>query len=99
MYLDSFFVFFFKICIIELGYVRWTWTCGRRANADRPKVGRKVRAFRLSQAVSHLFDDLNAEGRYLSDENFLVALLNRERCPLGAVGTSTLLDGFASRGN
>ena len=54
---------------------------GRRANAGRPKVGRKVRAFRLSEAVSHLFDDLKAEGGY--SEDFLAALLNRERCRLG----------------
>ena len=55
---------------------------GRRANASRPKVGREVRAFRLSQAVSHLFDDLKAGG-YRRDEDFLAALLNRERCRLG----------------
>ena len=46
---------------------------GRRANAGRPKVGRKVRAFRLSEAVSHLFDDLKAEGGYRRDEDFLTA--------------------------
>ena len=57
---------------------------GRRANAGRPKVGRKVRAFRLSRAVSHLFDDLKAEGGYRRDEDFLAALLNRERCRLMA---------------
>ena len=56
---------------------------GQRANAGRPKVGRKVRAFRLSRAVSHLFDDLKAEGGYRRDEDFLTALLNRERCRLG----------------
>ena len=56
---------------------------GRRANAGRPKVGRKVRAFRLSEAVSHLFDDLKAERGYRRDEDFLAALLNRERCRLG----------------
>ena len=56
---------------------------GRRENAGRPKVGRKVRAFRFSEAVSHLFDDLKAEGGYRRDEDFLAALLNRERCRLG----------------
>ena len=56
---------------------------GRRANAGRPKVGRKVRAFRLSDAVSHLFDDLKAEGGYSGNEDFLAALLNRERCRCG----------------
>ena len=56
---------------------------GRRANAGRPKVGRKVRAFRLSEAVSYLFDDLKAEGGYRRDEDFLAALLNRERYRLG----------------
>ena len=90
MYLDSFCRCFFKICIIELGYVRWTLTRWSARERWPPESWKKsYRAFRLSEAVSHLFDDLKAEGGYRRDEDFLAALLNRERCRLGAVGRPT----------
>ena len=57
---------------------------GRRRKAGRPKVGRKVRSFRISEAVSILFDELKAEAGYLRDEDYILSLLNRERHRLSA---------------
>ena len=48
---------------------------GRRRKAGRPKVGRKVRSFGISEAVSILFDELKAEAGYLRYEDFILSLL------------------------
>ena len=57
---------------------------GGRRKAGRPKVGRKVQSFRISEAVSTLFDELKAEAGYLRYEDFILSLLNRERHRLSA---------------